>query len=780
MADILVTSPFQPFTLPTQFKAVFNGYIYCGTVDAVDPSVSQVQVYLVNEDGSKTPVAQPLRTNAGGYLVYNGQPAKFVTASNHSLLVQDAQQGHVWYAPDMASIDPDIIGAIIGAQAYEALRRSYIEDGYPLASGSFESGGTVNAENDTLLFEVEGKGYVWGGALPKIVPPGSSPTSSGGIGAGAWMDVSNVLYPVVSTANNISALHPIGTRLSTLGRYVVGKGPGEYIITAGTSPYPLVDPQIAPDRYAKLLPLRGTNYNYSLLAAGGKNDLTIDSATSEAMNQLLAKIYAESPIVGGLIRAEGGQYYLTETVARPAVGAKHLGIVGDESPITYGYVSKTAFYFDNNLTGSGYAFDFFETQHTLLSDFSLRGEPTLDPTRSGIRLGAGGPPAASGFSNHLIERVQVSNCYDCILNKNSGITTMRDTLVSKFVGRGITLDTCGDSNLYNVYANDGSKDTTELSLGIGVGIYVGNGSNNVNIFGGKLEFNSKGLVVNGSNGVNVVGVQFDYNKMANVIIKSLDDAVQACRSVQLVGCRLLSGGVVDGYQKAGIYLDSTLGSCSLTVSGCSLQAAGDGAYDKSTSGVIGPQVGVYGNGNNTYSIDVTGAGLVMDNPGLTYTAVASGSGTKIKLCGTGVKKPFSELSGGKVHVGFDFEAANPVVLTGTSGSATYNVNSCDTTVIDGMANMDIHINVSGVASLAGVLTITGLPFTNQSSQQASAVMSMTASVANSPNGLYGYVMPGDNKVTLWRRDSTGGVSALLGTDIAAGSLIRMSISMKVC
>lgn len=107
MTDILVTSPFRPFTLPTQFKAVFNGYIYCGTVDAVDPSVSQVQVYLVNESGDKVPVAQPLRTNAGGFLVYNGQPAKFVTDSNHSLLVRNSAGNQVWYEPDVASVDPD-------------------------------------------------------------------------------------------------------------------------------------------------------------------------------------------------------------------------------------------------------------------------------------------------------------------------------------------------------------------------------------------------------------------------------------------------------------------------------------------------------------------------------------------------------------------------------------------------------------------------------------------------------------------------------------------------
>lgn len=119
MTDILVTSPYRPFTLPNQLKAVFNGFIYCGTVDAVDPSVSQVQVYLANEDGSRTPVAQPLRTNAGGFLVYNGQPAKFVTSSNHSLLVRDSLGGQLWYAPNMAEIDP----AAASFLAIEALRR---------------------------------------------------------------------------------------------------------------------------------------------------------------------------------------------------------------------------------------------------------------------------------------------------------------------------------------------------------------------------------------------------------------------------------------------------------------------------------------------------------------------------------------------------------------------------------------------------------------------------------------------------------------------------------
>lgn len=176
MSDILVTSPFHPFTLPNQFKAVFNGHIYCGTVDAVDPSVSQIQVYLVNESGDKVPVAQPLRTNAGGFLVYNGQPAKFVTNSNHSLLVQDSFHVQLWYVPDVSKIDPDAVFQIISQQVREALRRSYADYGYNLVDGSFEAGGELVNSNDVMLHEATGRAYT---GPAGVVDAGTDPTLGG-------------------------------------------------------------------------------------------------------------------------------------------------------------------------------------------------------------------------------------------------------------------------------------------------------------------------------------------------------------------------------------------------------------------------------------------------------------------------------------------------------------------------------------------------------------------------------------------------------------------------
>lgn len=54
---------------------------------------------------------------------------------------------------------------------------------------SFEKGFNVQTWNEVLLWEEDGEYYRWHGALPKVVPPGSTPISTGGIGVGAWLSV---------------------------------------------------------------------------------------------------------------------------------------------------------------------------------------------------------------------------------------------------------------------------------------------------------------------------------------------------------------------------------------------------------------------------------------------------------------------------------------------------------------------------------------------------------------------------------------------------------------
>ena len=67
-------------------------------------------------------------------------------------------------------------------------KRSAAEAGLNLVAGSFEEGGSLTGLTDVLWCQADGKYYSWGGVLPKKVPAGSTPSSSGGISASAWID----------------------------------------------------------------------------------------------------------------------------------------------------------------------------------------------------------------------------------------------------------------------------------------------------------------------------------------------------------------------------------------------------------------------------------------------------------------------------------------------------------------------------------------------------------------------------------------------------------------
>jgi hypothetical protein len=113
-ANLVVGMPVQPFTLASSFKAAAGGEIYIGRPDT-DPAnpANQIQVYVENEDGSHTPVIQPISINGGGFPVYNGQIRKFVTVQNYSMEVRDAYGTQQFYFEDVAKYDPNQLRAEI-------------------------------------------------------------------------------------------------------------------------------------------------------------------------------------------------------------------------------------------------------------------------------------------------------------------------------------------------------------------------------------------------------------------------------------------------------------------------------------------------------------------------------------------------------------------------------------------------------------------------------------------------------------------------------------------
>lgn len=136
-------------------------------------------------------------------------PSSWVPRDLTSLRQQLSQPGGVSLVGGAVS-DSELEQKVAPVQnmAIESLHRSYSEAGYTMVAGSFELGGVLNSVTDVLLYGANNTAYAWLGALPKVVPPLSSPTTTGGISpSGDWDDVGDVslrgeVIPLLTDTSN--------------------------------------------------------------------------------------------------------------------------------------------------------------------------------------------------------------------------------------------------------------------------------------------------------------------------------------------------------------------------------------------------------------------------------------------------------------------------------------------------------------------------------------------------------------------------------------------------
>ncbi|NBC75410.1 tail fiber/spike domain-containing protein [Proteus mirabilis] len=120
---------------------------------------------------STIPTQNPVPSEAPRDLKFNsGKVDEFVTSNNHFYTDRFGKKHYT-------------IDGINHLSKQAMLNYGYI------TKSSFESGNTIINPNDALLWEVNGEYYKWGGKLPKVVPPNSTPDSTGGIGGGKWLSV---------------------------------------------------------------------------------------------------------------------------------------------------------------------------------------------------------------------------------------------------------------------------------------------------------------------------------------------------------------------------------------------------------------------------------------------------------------------------------------------------------------------------------------------------------------------------------------------------------------
>lgn len=149
------------------------------------------------EDGQIPSIRKALVDN-----MYFKTPQDWVSGTQVTdpLQLKQFTDGGWYFAPTATVSDPVSLGVTpLGdtnwkpwskdqAATYQHAKRLAAEAGYNMVSGSFYFGGTLDSIDDVLFYEGDGKYYSWSGSFPKVVAASSTPETTGGICAGAWVD----------------------------------------------------------------------------------------------------------------------------------------------------------------------------------------------------------------------------------------------------------------------------------------------------------------------------------------------------------------------------------------------------------------------------------------------------------------------------------------------------------------------------------------------------------------------------------------------------------------
>lgn len=170
--------------------------------------------------------------------------------------------------------------------------------------------------------------------------------------------------------------------------------------------------------------------------------------------------------------------------------------------------------------------------------------------------------------------------------KTSGISIIESNNFSE-CNCGCWMQTSPDSNIINNYFNTNlsgvpfNKDN--ISDKNGIGLLLQSSSGNSNIIGGKVEWNTKGIVISNSMGVTITGVQFDVNRQGNLFYEqSYMSPDSSLLGHTINGCRFLGGN-----QSQHIYIKYWSES-KFNITGNFFTKNGDTAIDISNDGNVGP------------------------------------------------------------------------------------------------------------------------------------------------------------------------------------------------
>lgn len=162
---------------PTIGRPLFSGQIFVGTED-LDPEIpaNQLQLRIVQEDGTKVDVNQPFILSAGGVPVYNGATVRLDVDGNYSLKILDKNGAQTYYIHNVFEGQPVTDLDLINdpSQAYEFDTWQLMKD----SSITFLAGKKLTTKIYSTVDDGGGASYiVTTGTTPD---PAGSPNLDGG------------------------------------------------------------------------------------------------------------------------------------------------------------------------------------------------------------------------------------------------------------------------------------------------------------------------------------------------------------------------------------------------------------------------------------------------------------------------------------------------------------------------------------------------------------------------------------------------------------------------
>jgi hypothetical protein len=242
MALNFVGNPYSYYNNRNKTGPLFNGFIYVGIPD-LDPTIgaNQKAVTAKQEDGTKVGIAQPIRTNSGGYAVdAGGNLVVLLVDGNYSIRVNDKQGGLALEQSNVsegAPLTPDN-----GTVSYNSLTEAILAAGFSLGDRVYTASYRSSDECDALSIT-----YPDGGGGDYVIEALDSPDGFGNHAVGP-----NQMTLIDNGEVNAKQFGAVGDgvtdNLLPLGAFVnysignvltvASRDGGQYAVTSGTLTIP--------------------------------------------------------------------------------------------------------------------------------------------------------------------------------------------------------------------------------------------------------------------------------------------------------------------------------------------------------------------------------------------------------------------------------------------------------------------------------------------------------------------------------------------------------------